>query len=470
MRCYNCGGRLSEYDFCTGCGVDVALYKKIMMAANKNYNEGLTKAGVRDLSGAITNLRQCLKLNKNHIEARNLLGLIYYEMGEVVAALSEWIISKNIRSNKNIADDYINMVQANTGRLETINQTVKKYNQALAYCHQDSQDLAIIQLKKVLSLNPKFVRAHQLLALLYIHTEDWERAKRELVKCLNIDTNNTTSLRYMREVEKMLTPDETVKTTIKKRNDEALRYQSDNEIIIQPMHVKEPKTSGGGTTILNIGIGLVLGVMVTFFLIRPAIIQQETENANVQYNQLSEQLDAKNANIAELEQQVRNLTSEKEEVQAQLQGVVGENGTLSTMESLLEAARIYIETPDDLQTIAQYLEAVSTDINIEETSEAFQSLYASLIGSIGPNLSAEYYTAGYEAYNGSLYEDAIDALSLAVTYDETNMEAWFTLGNAYRQSGDEQNAIETYDKVIELFPDTERARRANDYKEELLNE
>ena len=71
-------------------------------------------------------------------EARNLLGLVYFETGEVVAALSEWVISKNLRPKKNIADDYINMVQSNPTRLDTINKTIKKYNQALLYCHQES--------------------------------------------------------------------------------------------------------------------------------------------------------------------------------------------------------------------------------------------------------------------------------------------------------------------------------------------
>ena len=145
------------------------MYKRIMYISNRYYNDGLEKATVRDLTGAITSLRQSLKFNKDNIEARNLLGLVYFEMGEVVAALSEWVISKNLRPNKNIADDYIDMIQTNASRLESINTTIKKYNQALIYCQQDSLDLAVIQLKKVLSLNPKFIRAHQLLALLYIN-------------------------------------------------------------------------------------------------------------------------------------------------------------------------------------------------------------------------------------------------------------------------------------------------------------
>ena len=208
MICYNCGCRLSEKNFCAGCGADVTLYKKIMCASNRFYNEGLDKASVRDLSGAITSLRESLKLNKNNIEARNLLGLVYYERGEVVAALSEWVISKNIKEDKNIADDYINMIQNNPGRLDTFNQTVKKYNQALLYCQQDSLDLAVIQLKKVLSMNPRFLQARQLLSLLYINNQDWDKAKKELDKCIKIDANNTMTLRYIKEVEAMMPSEE----------------------------------------------------------------------------------------------------------------------------------------------------------------------------------------------------------------------------------------------------------------------
>ena len=217
MICYRCGCTLSEHNFCTNCGADVTLYKRIIYISNRFYNDGLERASVRDLTGAIASLRQSLKFDKNNVEARNLLGLVYFETGEVVAALSEWVISKNLRPKKNIADDYIDMIQTNQNRLDTINQTIKKYNQALTYCNQDSLDLAVIQLKKVLSLNPKFIRAHQLLALLYINSEEWERAKRELTRCLEIDTNNTATLRYLKEVDEMLMPEEGVKNTSKKQ-------------------------------------------------------------------------------------------------------------------------------------------------------------------------------------------------------------------------------------------------------------
>ena len=51
-----------------------------------------------------------------------------------------------------------------------------------------------------MSLNPHFVRAQQMLALLYIHDKDYHKAKKMLKPRQRIDFNNTTTLRYMQEV------------------------------------------------------------------------------------------------------------------------------------------------------------------------------------------------------------------------------------------------------------------------------
>ena len=466
MFCYHCGAQLTgQHDFCTACGADVYLYKKIMYVSNRFYNDGLEKASVRDLSGAITSLRQSLKFNKNNVDARNLLGIVYFETGEVVAAMSEWVISKNLRPERNIADDYIGMLQSNASRLDSINQTIKKYNQAYAYCIQDSRDLAVIQLKKVLSLNPKFIRAHLLLALLYMDSEQWEKAQRELRKCIDIDRNNTQALRYLKEVELMLQPDDNVKPTSKRRKDGSVRYQSDNEIIIQPMNVKEPKGSGA-TTLLNIGIGLIIGLATCYFLVVPARV---TDARNVEQKKITDignQLDAKTNAIQELETQIEKLQAENDALNQTLEGYVGEDGTLVTIDNLLKAATAYLETQDPQET-AVSLEAIAANVNVEETSEAFQRLYNTLLTTIGPDLADSYYSDGLTAYRGEDYAAAIEKLSKAVYYDATNMEALHYLGQAYRMSDDRENAIATYRKVIELFPGTPNAASAQRYIDQL---
>ena len=90
--------------------------KKIVYQSNYWYNDGLRKAKIRDMSGAIMSLRKSLQFNRENIAARNLLGLVYYGIGEVPEALVEWIISKNLKSRDNIADYYIKNVQSSADR------------------------------------------------------------------------------------------------------------------------------------------------------------------------------------------------------------------------------------------------------------------------------------------------------------------------------------------------------------------
>ncbi len=469
MFCYNCGCHLSEHDFCTSCGVDVSLYKQIMALSNLYYNEGLSRAGLRDLTGAVTSLRQSLKFNKNNIEARNLLGLVYFEMGETVKALSEWVISKNTRPEKNIADDYINMIQASASRLDAINQTIKKYNQALAYCWQDSRDLAVIQLRRVLSLNPKFIRAHQLLALLYMESEQWDKAKRELVKCAEMDRNNIQTLTYMREVDQMLSPDDSGKVSRRKDKDEAVRFQTDNEVLIQPKGFKEPRRSGVGT-LLNIALGMIIGVAVMYFLVVPSVRTNVNNETQQQINEISNQITAKNNEIADLESQIKAIEQQKVELQNELERYAGTDGTLQSMEQLLNAAIRYLSAMQQAENSAErnqgfletadMLEQIKAGMVLEEAPETFQNLYQLLFTAIGPHMSVVYYEIGNPLYLSNSFEEAIPPLEKAVEYDPDNGDPYYALGRCYARVGRKEEAIVALEKFIQIYPLRDRAATA----------
>lgn len=469
MFCYNCGCHLSEHDYCTSCGVDVSLYKRIMILSNRFYNEGLARAGVRDLTGAVTSLRQSLKFNKNNIEARNLLGLVYFEMGETVAALSEWVISKNTRPEKNIADDYINMIQASASRLDAINQTIKKYNQALVYCRQDSKDLAVIQLRKVLSMNPKFIRAHQLLALLYMDSEQWDKAKRELMKCAEMDRNNIQTLTYMQEVDRMLAPDETGKVSRRKDREESVRYQADNELLIQPKGLGEPRRSGVGT-LLNIFLGLVIGVAVMYFLVVPSVRTNVLNESQQKITQISNEIDAKNNIITDLENQIKNIEQQSVDLQNELERYAGTDGTLQTMEQLLNASTRYLsamqeaensaERSQGIQETADMLEQIKAGMVLEEAPETFRNLYQILFTAIGPQMSVAYYETGHSLYLAGNYQDAIAPLEKAVEFNPENGDPYYDLGRCYDNVGRGEEAIVVLEKFIEIYPLRDRATTA----------
>ena len=458
---------MTNRDFCPNCGAKVKVYKRIVALSNQYYNEGLERAEIRDLSGAIESLHQSLKLNKSNIQARNLLGLVYYETGEVVAALSEWVISKNLKSEDNVADDYMDLVRNDPSRLEMFNQTIKKYNIALNYCHQDSLDMAVIQLKKVLSMNPGFIRAHLLLALLYLNNGNYAKARIEAEKSLKLDTGNVMAARYLKEAESMMLPQEIKATEEKKKTQgDVIRYERDNETIIQPVRTNVFTKSG---SVWGIVLGVVLGIAAACFLILPARIQEMNASYKTQIAQVSEESDAKSAKMGEYEQQISSLDTEIEDLKAKIAEYEGTESSGSEANNLMEAVSLYLTDSSDIEGVETELAAVDIETTGEGKTEQFMNLYNSFMVHVGSELSQRSYSTGYDAYKNEDYETAISELSKAFQYDNTNVDALYNLGNAYYDSGDIDNAKVIYDRVINDFSDTRSATAAETKLAEINN-
>ncbi len=450
MECYNCGAKIGKADTCPNCGTNVKIYKKILAASNSYYNDALSKASVRNLSGAIESLKISLRFNKLNIDARNLLGLIYFEMGEVVAALTEWVISKNYQPKDNIASRYLDEIQNNQARLDTINQTIKKYNQVLLYCRQDSRDLAIIQLKKVLSLNPKLVRGHQLLALLYIQERKYDLAKKSLRNAGKIDADNTTTLRYLKEANAGIRESNPNK---KQKNDELISYQSGNETIIQPRYLKDNSAVG---TIINMVIGIVIGIAITGFLIVPGVRRDVQNEAKEEVLEANNTIASKNQTISALEAQIDDMTTQITDAKNSEEDY---QSRINSHEQLLQAYIAYIDK--DTEAAGTALGNVNPEYLGDESKQIYETINA--------EVNAEYirtlYNAGTSAYSVQEYEEAIENLGKVIEMNETyeNGNALYYLAQSYRRNDDLATAKVYYQKVVDLYPGTERAATAQNY-------
>ena len=77
------------------------------------------------------------------------------------------------------------------------------------------------------------------------------------------------------------------------------------------------------------------------------------------------------------------------------------------------------------------------------------------------------YDAGYALYQSQDYEAAAVSLQKAVDYDPELADAWYYLGRAYHLTEEKEKAITSYEKFVEMLPNTERASNARRYIEEL---
>lgn len=456
MECMKCGAALGREDYCPACGTNVKVYKRIICTSNQYYNEALKLARQRDLSGAAECLRRSLKLYKLNIAARNLLGLIYFEMGETVDAIGEWVISRSLMPEDSLAEKYLSAVQSNGSKLEALNQTIKKYNQALLYCRQDSKDLATIQLKKVLSMNPRLIKGHQLLALLYMEEGKYEQARKALNNAQKIDAGNRTTFRYLQEVNEHVKGEQPARKESRKEKEDLVAYRSGNETIIHPANFKDRSALG---TILNIVVGVVIGALITWFLIVPSMRQDAAGETNQAVREANDAISTKNQTIKTLEEQVKELKSQVKK----LEGGKEENqASLELYEKLLAAFDAFSQ--GNMEETGKALEGVEPS----DLSGKAAELYQKMTTQVDEGMMATLYQEGEAAYKRYNYEEAVQKLQPVVDTDENYQEGYaiYYLAQAYRRLEQPEQALIYYQRILELLPGTQRARTAEQFIQE----
>lgn len=418
--------------------------------ANAYYNQGLALARQRDLTGAAAALKKSLRFDKFQTDARNLLGLIYLEIGEAGSALCQWVISLNLQEQDNLAEEYLQRVQGAGGYLETADQAAKKYNQALVYAQNENEDLAILLLMRMLDDFPNYVKAQELLALLYIRHEDYIKAGRCLYQVLKVDHYNPTAQRYMAVAKHNTGKAEVEKRKLK--NAFSHRQMQDDDIIIPPSY----KENTGWQSVINILVGLILGVAVVYFLIMPA--KQEAMNALHNKEQLAnlEQINQKSLEIDSLIQQLEDAKKAQESAESSLEAMEADSGGVisqyQNMVKLLEAYRA-----EDAKTAAVLY--TSMDMSVL-TDGVLNETVAWIQQDMSENGWKTLLSMGDEAMSqesGAGASQAIDYYNRSLQIRPGNAEVIYKLGLAYEAAGDKDKANEYFGEIIMNYPDSEFA-------------
>ena len=378
MNCMNCGAFLTDMDldYCPNCGYNVLIQKKVDYLSKIFYNQGLEKASIRDLSGAIACLKQSLMYDKRNIRARNLLGLVYFETGEVVSALSEWVISKNLQPTRNLASEYINKLQANPNKLAAINETIKKYNHALMLCREGHEDMAAIQLRKILTQNSKLIKGYHLLALIQMKNGEWNKARRILKKAARIDKTNTTTLRFLREVDEQTG----VTTRLEKKKKGLFRSGTKENLdtdILGSERVAQPtvyREHSKVSVFFILMAGIAAGAVAFWLLAVPAIRQGIYQEANQQIVQYSESLASQGAELTKAQGEAKESGDTVESVTQEL---TTEQAKSESYQALLQAYTYYQQ--QNLDEVAVEIQKVHVDV----LTDSMKSVYTTIRDATG---------------------------------------------------------------------------------------
>lgn len=444
MECPKCGGIINNRGKCMNCKLDVDLYIKTQEISIKLYNKGLEQANIRDFSSAIQTLNKSIKFNKSNYLARNVLGLIYYEIGEISNALKQWIISDSFVKIDNLAKQYIDTVQNNSAKFEKYNNSIKMYNQALIYANQKSEDMAIIQLKKALEINPNFLEACNLLTLCYISTNENEKALSCIEKALEIDISNPKALKYYNEIKQ--SPQRNLKIEKNIKTTSTTKYTPK----IQENTKTNFKNQAFGQITGFIG-GAVIIAIVMFVLVFPGIRSGYAEQ-NKQYEQQNK----------DMTKQLEDLTSKYTQEIAKLQ----EQNNILTANN--KALNKQVQTQEQIQKVQQISDLYSGG-NKEEAFTLLQSLaasyanfpqetktlYDSLKDRIFPDMAKTYYDDGIRSYNSRNYDEAriLFEKSYSILTDQSySDDALYYIARIDEINGNKDNAKSLYERLMNDYP------------------
>lgn len=440
MKCYICNSRLSQdRNTCPKCGADIRLYRKIIYASNQYYNLGLARAKARDLTGAAECLRTSLQLYKKNINARNLLGLVYYEMGEAAMALKEWVISKNLRHRGNIADNYIQDMRDNRQSLDSADHSIHKFNQALEYAKTGAKDMAVIQLKKVISVNPRMIKAYQLLALLYMEEQKYEQAMEVIEKCLEIDRGNPGALSYQRELQGYRLP--------KKKAVMGVAGELEREEVIIPVRMRDYGSYLAAAAYVIIGFLLALGIL--YYVIMPGKEAEYQQANQAEIQAYEDKYAALNAEITQLGDELESLQEQKDK---EAQSYESANSQVTQLaeayQSLLEVAQLFID--EEYTEVADRFAGLDSEAVDDQT---YQLLYLAVKTQVENNLTDRIYSKAIwmREHEGDRAA-AIELCDKIIEMDPSYSEAYFYGGLCSQETGDVETAVAKYTEYIQRFP------------------
>ena len=232
------------------------------------------------------------------------------------------------------------------------------------------------------------------------------------------------------------------------------RKMEDDDIIIPP----EYKENTGWGSILLITAGLVIGMMVVFFLIMPA----RTKALNTKHNQ---ELLSYSQNISDLNQQLASLTEDYDQLNARAEEMESQLATAQAdQQAVLDQYQRVIGIlqaldQEEMNTAAQLYAALDPSLITDESVTAVVNQINGIMAEEGYPVLAELGTA---AWNGGNLEEAVLYYEKSLQLSPDNTEVMYLLGRVYQEQGNTELANQYFTTIIDQYPDSEQAEPARE--------
>jgi tetratricopeptide (TPR) repeat protein len=405
------------------------------------YEKGLEQAKNKHLTSAIETLTRSVDYNKNNVEARNLLGLCYFQIGLFADALKHWIISVAAKHDKNPANDYLQSFQLDSRLMERYSDSLAMYNAALTQVRQRNDDLATIQLKKVIEYNPNFTEAMNLLSLCYIVSKQESKAVSLVTRVLDIDASSPAALRYSKIVLH-------TKDFLKQSAPQPAPKQ-----LARPAEILSKRSSApffSASAVLSLVIGAAIAALLFIFVFNPPQIEEKNQTIAEYESNIQSEKEKHKEELKQKESEIQAANTEAEEWKQKYEESTAET-ELAGRITQAELASVYYSA-GRLTDALSVIDSTDTTGFSNELIEELNTIKTQVYKQLG----VSEYNAGRSHYNSGRYTEAVQAFEAALRYvlpdSDYTGDAYYYLGRIAEMNGDAQAASSYYKLTVDNYP------------------
>lgn len=342
---------------------------------------------------------------------------------------------------------------------DNIRNSITLYNKALDNIKMDSEDIAIIELKKAISMNPTFHEAMNLLGVCYGYIKDYSKASEMFEKVIEAENNSIKALKYLGQINSndSLYPGQENKR--KNKKPEKIKEKQHDENWVKDIFNMSVISK---SDIIRYAIGFACGALVIFLFSLPFYSQNKLIDDIKKDDSLKTSVSAVNSKIDD--SQLNKLKEDIKNLQDDLQAAKSDVDYYKNSLKLYEIERL--AAAKNYETAADKLVLIKTIDFKGVEKEKFNALY----GDVMPKAAWYVFNEGYRLMNARKYQDALPKLNKVQIYGDNWAYMDLTLyyiGNCYKEMNDSRNAIAAFQKIKDNYPKSQYIQWADNKIKEL---
>lgn len=341
---------------------------------------------------------------------------------------------------------------------DNMRNSIFLYNKAIESLKSGSEDIAIIELKKAVAMNPHFNEALNLLGVCYSYTGDKEKAVDAFEKVVKSESNSVYAMRFMQRYglgEPQPVPPKTKQAgkmqQEPKPGEPLKRIRSTKPDKTDKVSLSRSKRTLFGALMAAAGLAVGLFVAWMIWLSLP-------EPEPVQLPPKQEEIDAAvNAAKTEFDKKYAELEGKYETAQKDRETAIRQADYYKAAIKLYEVESMV--NGKKYESAADMLMLMKTVEFRNEEKEKFDSLYEKVM----PLAAKSAYDNGYKLYNSKKYQDSLKSFEKVKIYDPTYSKmdaALYYMGRCQQILHDSRSAIAIFQELVDGYPESWYTRNA----------